>query len=105
MLTLLNAPILTAYGSYNYEPVFVNEAKKLLQNGFHSYIGHQSTCDILSQLLETEIPMHRGQFEQQPGEQALIFRLKKRIAEGQVLHTREEIETVGYDFALLNRIK
>jgi len=105
MLTLLNAPILTSFGTFNYEAIKVTDAKALLRAGFTSYIGHQSTCDILSQLLEVEVPLHRGQYEQQTGDQALIFRLKKRIEEGQVLKTREEIEAVGYEFGLITKIK
>ncbi len=101
MLTLLNAPILTTYGSFTFEPLTVEQAKQLVATGFQSYIGHQSTCDILSKLLEAQIPHNRGLYIQQSGEQALVFRLKNRIAEGQVLNTIEEIEAIGYEFGLL----
>lgn len=105
MLTLLNAPVLTSFGTFTYEPVSVEDARVLLQTGFTSYIGHQSTCDILSKLLELEITMHRGQYEHQRGEQALVFRLKKRIEGGRVLTNVQEIEAIGYELALLTRIE
>jgi hypothetical protein len=104
MLSLLNAPILTTFGSFTFEQVNIEQAKQLVTYGFQSFIGHQSTCDILSKLLCVTIPHYRGFYMQQPGEQALVFRLKSRIGEGQVLNTIEEIEAVGYEFGLLNRL-
>jgi len=105
MLTLLNAPILTSYGLFTFEPINTEQAKELLKNGFQSYIGHQSTCNILSRILDENIVMNRGEYKQQPGKRALVFRLKKRINEGQVLNTIEEIESIGYEFGLLTRTK
>ena len=105
MIFLLNAPVLTSYGTFQFEQIELIRARELLTNGFQSFIGHQSSCDILSQLLGISIPLNRGQYAQKPGEKALIFHLKKRIEEGQVLNTIEEIENVGYEFGLLIRIK
>ena len=103
MIALLNAPVLTAFGTFAYEPIADDDAKRLLLSGFQSFIGHQVTCDILSQLLGVDIVMNRAQYEQQVGEQALVFRLKKRVAEGQVLKTIAEINAIGYELALLTR--
>lgn len=105
MITLLNAPVLTSYGTFQFERIELIAAKELLRDGFQSFIGHQSSCNILSQLLEIPIPLNRGQYKQRPGDNALIFRLQKRIAEGQVLSSIEEIENIGYEFGLLIRIK
>lgn len=105
MIFLLNAPVLTAYGTFKFEHIELIGARELLTDGFQSFIGHQSSCDILSQLLEIPIPLNRGQYEQKPGDKALIFRLQKRIDEGQVLNSVEEIEKIGYEFGLLTKIK
>jgi len=105
MLNLLNAPILTSFGNFNYNPISVEEAKQLVQHGFTSYIGHKITCEIISQILSVEVPERREQYKQQVGEQALIFQLKIRLGPGQVLKTREEIEAVGYEFGLITKIK
>ncbi|MEO6542212.1 MAG: DUF1874 domain-containing protein [Ferruginibacter sp.] len=104
MLTLLNAPILTTYGTFAFEAVNREQAKDLVKNGFQSFIGHQGTCDILSQLHGVDVSLNRTQYFQQPGEQALILKLKTRAAEGVVLKTIEEIEACDYEFGILNRI-
>jgi hypothetical protein len=73
-VTILNSPILTGYGSYDYEPITLDEAKSLIKDGFNSAVGHQSTCDVLSTLLEVNVPLNRVQYSQKDGETALIFR-------------------------------
>ncbi|MCZ2459990.1 MAG: YddF family protein [Chitinophagales bacterium] len=105
MLALLNTSIVTCYGTYEYKYLTLEDAKKIIQNDFVSYIGHQSTCNILSNLLQVEIPMNRNQYKQHVGDEALIFQLKKRIKEGQVLSSIDQIEAIGYKFGLLKRIK
>jgi len=104
-IALLNAPVVTNFGEFSFKPVSDADAKEfIIKNGFTSYIGHQSTCDILTQLLEVDVPLNRTQYTQQPGEKALIFKLKTRPPEGVVLKTIEEIENCGYEFGLLERI-
>lgn len=103
MIALLNAPILTTYGTFEYQPIAVDIARELIHQGFDSYIGHESTCQILSQILRTKVPLNRAQYIQQSGDQAIVFRLNRRLAEGEVLHTLEEVEAVGYELALITR--
>ena len=106
MLTLLNAPILTTFGSFTFELVEIEQAKQLVTaNSFQSFIGHEITRKFLSEKLGVVIHYDRGNYLQQHGEQALIFRIKKRLGEGQVLKTFEEIEAIGYEFGLLTRIE
>ena len=47
--------------------------------------------------------MNRQMFAQQPGQQALVFKLNGRPEEGKILSV-EEIERIGYKFQLLSRI-
>ena len=104
MLTLLNTSILTAYGSYKYEPMPLIDAQIYVRCGeFQSAIGHQATADILTALLEVPVPMNRVQYSQEVGEVALIFKLKGRAPEGKIL-TVEEIEEIGYEFGTLTRL-
>lgn len=67
-----------------------------------SAIGHQSTADLLSMLLECPVPVNRIEYKQEPHDVALVFKPKQRIGEGKVL-TREELEGIGYEFGLLVR--
>lgn len=101
---LLNAPVITAEGLFRSQAVSVAQASRLVHcNGFESAIGHAQTAALLSSLLGINCPMRRIAFHQQPGQQALVLRLASRLAEGQVLHGREEIEAVGYSLLLITR--
>lgn len=101
---ILNTSILTNFGSFNYEPVQLDTAKEMIyQRGFVSAIGHQSTADILTSLLEQDIQMNRIEYKQERGDTALVFKLKGRPQEGKVLSI-EEIQEIGYEFGLLRMI-
>lgn len=104
-ITLLNASILTAYGTFNFQPISLLEAKKLVRSSeIVSAIGHAATAEILSDLLEVKVEANRIEFFQAVDDTALIFRLKSRTVEGKILN-RSEIEEVGYEFGILQRLK
>ena len=103
-LAILNTSILTTTGVFRLEDITLDKAKELIkENEILSAVGHQSTSDILTTLLETEIPMNRIQFAQETKQQALVFKLNGRPEEGKIL-TTEEIEAIGYKFQLLTKI-
>lgn len=104
MITLLNSSILTAFGAYRYEPLALEAARHLVANGFVSAIGHESTAKILSELLGEQVPVRRDDYQQQVGDQAIVFKLKRRAPEGAIL-TMEEIQAIGYEFGLLTRFQ
>jgi hypothetical protein len=111
-LALLNTSILTQYGSFTYAKISLSDAQLIVYNaaepqigpddGILSALGHQSTADILTDLLEMPVSMNRIQFAQEVNQSALVFKLKGRAPEGVIL-SREEIETIGYEFGLLTR--
>lgn len=103
-LAILNTSILTAAGSYTLRDITVEEARELAEdNDLDSAVGHASTAQVMTALLGVEIPANRQLFVQQPGQQALVFKLNGRPAEGKIL-TAAEIEEIGYKFQLLTRI-
>lgn len=102
-VTILNTSIVTAHGQYTYESCSLEQAKELIAHGYQSAIGHESTASVISTLLGAEVKMNRMQFQQQPGETALVFKLKGRAPEGTIL-TTEEIEEIGYEWGLLERV-
>lgn len=108
-LTLLNTSILTSFGTYTYEPLTLEEARALVgefrQEGksIQSAIGHQTTAELLSTLLGIAVAVNRTEYQQTVGDAALIFKLKGRPPEGKVL-SREELEEMGYEFGLLQRV-
>ena len=109
-LILFNASILTAYGTFSFELLSFERARELV----HSYqnankeiisaIGHQATAEIMSEILEFPVAKNRHEFTQKTDEAALIFKLKKRAEEGEVL-SRAEIEEIGFEFGLLTKIR
>lgn len=56
-----------------------------------SAIGHQSTAQLLSQLLGREVPVNRAMVELRDGDEAIVFQLMVRLPEGKVL-SREELQ-------------
>lgn len=104
-LALLNTTIATTDGIYSIETISVETARRIVANNagnLDSAIGHESTAKIMSTLLGCEINMNRQQFEQQEGQGALVFKLKGRPPEGEIL-TAEQIEKIGYEFKLMCR--
>lgn len=104
-ITLLNTSILTAYGEYKYGPLTLEEARAIVKTAIsvQSAIGHESTAKILTDLLDHPVEQNRFEYSQQPGETAIVFKLRGRPPEGKIL-TRGEIEDIGYEIAVLTRI-
>lgn len=106
-LALLNTSILTSTGLFSLDDITLTEARELVQenlNELDSAIGHQSTAEIMSSLLEVEIPVNRQVFQQQVEQKALVFKLNGRPEEGKVL-TVDDIENIGYKFQILERLR
>lgn len=103
-VAILNTSIITSVGSYTMSSINLEMARHFvtLPNGFISAIGHQSTAEILSNLLQIEVSVNRINFIQQTGQNALVFKLRQRAPEGVIL-TAEQIEEIGYDFFILSR--
>ena len=103
-IALLNTSILTTSGEYRLTDISLDEAKKIiLGKELDSAIGHQSTAEIMTTLLETEVVMNRQLFEQQIGQKAIVFKLLGRPEEGKIL-SLEDIQEIGYKFQLLERL-
>jgi hypothetical protein len=77
----------------------VEYVKKLIEREGKvvSAIGHQATAEILSTLLDTKIEVNRVEVKLDLSDRLIVFQLRKRLSEGQVIKTREEIEAIGYD--------
>ena len=104
-IAVLNGPIVTSFGNYTYFPIPIESAKILINAAeFSSFVGHESTSQMISELLEKPIGYSRKELKQKIGQIALVFRLKQRAPEGKVL-SKEELEEIGYEFGILYRLK
>lgn len=106
-LALLNTSILTTAGAYRLIDITLDDARRIVSDhagNLDSAIGHQSTAEIMTTLLGTEIPVNRQMFTQEVGQEALVFKLNGRPEEGKILSS-EEIEEIGYKFQVLLRLE
>ena len=75
--------------------VTINEVKYVINEAIDKgievigAIGHLSTAQVLSQLLNINLPMDRKAIKLRRGDTAIIFQLMERLPEGKVLSTEE----------------
>jgi len=101
---VLNAPILTSYGTFIYRKISIGKARNILsKNEFISAVGHESTAKFLTQLLGINIPFSRIQIKMQKGDRAIVFKLLDRLPEGRVLSVNE-MKNVRYEIGLLIKL-
>lgn len=100
----MNAPVLTNWGKFDFSKKDVKDAKTILSRGFISAVGHKGTADMLSSLLEMEIPTNRISIKMEIGDVAVVFKLKERLPEGVVL-SKEELEKLSFEFGFLTMLE
>jgi hypothetical protein len=104
-VALFNGTVATTNGLYSIKDIDVEDAKRFIkQNGFISAIGHEATAEILSKILDADVPLNRIQFHQEVGQFAIAFKLNVRPSEGDILN-REEVEKIGYSLKIMERIE
>jgi hypothetical protein len=104
-VALFNGTVVTTNGLYAVKDIDLESAKRLVKKqGFISAVGHEATAEILTEILEVDVPMNRIQFYQEVGQKAIVFKLNIRPAEGCILN-REEIEKIGYTLKIMERLE
>lgn len=106
-LAILNSLTVTADGTFFVRTVSESEALGIVHDaiettGFRSYVGHESTAQIISVLLGLDVQATHEQLSQRVGQLALAFKLKGRPKPGVEL-SREELEAIGFTLKLIYR--
>ncbi len=109
----MNAPIVTAEGTWTYRMIGNAENARVFLAGETwdgvqgvdpiprlSAVGHASTAEAMTELLGESVEVNRIDFRAEPGDACLIMKLRGRITEGVTLD-REQLEEIGYDFAVM----
>jgi hypothetical protein len=101
MLYVLNSATLPLVEGKVYlikaKQISVKEASEMLKKEkFVSAVGHEATAQALSNIFGVNIPYNRIQIYLDHGDKLISIILKKRLPEGQVLKTVEELEQIGY---------
>lgn len=104
-IALLNTSIITSDGVFVYTTIDLTTAIQLVERagGIDSYIGHDATAQILAELFGFPVEVSRRDFQQEPGDSAIVFKLAKRITVPRELN-RDDVEKVGYTLGLLARV-
>ena len=98
---VLNTPILTSYNNYRFSgPISPEEARQLIAGRFVSAIGHEASSVFLSSILGMNIPANRIAVTMNPGDKALVMRLKGRLPEGKILN-ETELAAIPYELGVL----
>jgi hypothetical protein len=62
------------------KPVNLEEVKELVEDKeIVSFIGHEATASLLTQLLSVNVPFNRATYDPKPGDVAVVVRLKRRL--------------------------
>jgi hypothetical protein len=120
-IVFMNAAILTAVGTFEFQQIDIAEATTAIHqmemgnvNGgmgyeFLSAIGHQGSADAFNDAFSSEgcraihcVEVNRIKYQMQKGDLAIVVKMKERQQEGCIL-TSEEMNRVGYDFYALWR--
>jgi hypothetical protein len=100
---LINAPIITTFGIYEFRP-YEREAERLDLSEAVSAIGHESTAQLLTRILGFPVKSNRIEVKMEVNEHALVYVLKSRISEGKIL-SFEELANLEYDLCILTRVQ
>jgi hypothetical protein len=110
MLYLMSTTIIPAgaEGLWRVKSVSLDEARLIFEsaewaNDLISAVGHASTAEVMSQLLEHPVEANRLNVFPQVGDEFLCFKLKQRPPEGAILD-RAQLEELGYEWVSMRYI-
>lgn len=107
LLNSLITPIKDHYALFEIKQISIEEARKIIQTkpSFVSAVGHNATAQLMSLALGVEVPANRVSIYFSKGDEAIALVLMRRLAEGQIIKTMEELESIGYTLYYIRRVE
>ena len=104
MRLLFNAAVIPSPGKYEYSEISRDQAVEWLKRGYDkSFIGYPDTAAFIERISGTRPEISRERFDMQPGDEALIVKLKYRMQDptqkGKFVPSDED-----YEFGLLRKV-
>ncbi len=81
--------------------VTIQEAREIIrkhEGKLISAVGHKATATLLQKLLHEDITFNRLNASLERGDKVIAFKPLKRLDEGVVIETEEELDEIGYEF-------
>jgi hypothetical protein len=106
MRYLLNSAVDTGPGRYRYKLVSAGVARRWLHEGLWlSRVRYAKTAGHLRKAFDIEVPLSRATLRMEPGDQALVVRLRHRPQEPHMKRGQEEFLAGDWELGLLERIE
>lgn len=107
MRYILNSAVITSEGLYRYRLLSRPQAVEWLASGrpVRSTIRYQETCDAFALMFGVEVEPNAENVTMQEGDEALVFRLTRRVTEGMKgrLGVAQVLQEGNYEIGLLVR--
>ncbi len=106
MRYILNSAVITSPGLYKYTLLNVEAAKRWLKQGsVYSTIGYEETADAFERVFGIRPEVRRELIKMSPGDEALVFRLTKRLGDvSKKGHIGTEEVLANLEIGLLERL-
>jgi len=114
MLYIMSTTVITGSGWWHSRQITLSDAQAMLhekaaydlfdddpiEGAYFSVVGHHSTAQMMSALLQVPISCSRHTVSPREGDQFLCFKLKERPPEGMIL-SAEQLEGLGHEWVLM----
>lgn len=104
---ILNSPVVTGPGTFEYELSDVSSARAWVRsNDWTSTVGYDETARVMSEILGVSVPVNRVNILLEPGDEALVFRLVKRLEFSEMKgRLGDDFIRANFEIGIFRRVK
>lgn len=103
MIYLMNSAVMPAgnYGRYTYRPASLDDLRAVVAGEYTSAIGYPQNLDLIEQWTGIRPPLSRVETRFEPGDRALVMRLKSRVVNPAAKGAPVSADPSDWEFALV----